>query len=54
MKKLLVPHVNTTLSLLVAVILLSADNLYKQFGPRLGPMSVLIWIQTVCHSDSVP
>ena len=33
----------------------SADNLRKQFGPRSGPeMSVLTWVQTVRHSDSVP
>ena len=34
----------------------TADNLCKQFGPRSGPtkLLVLIWIQTVLLSGSIP
>ena len=34
----------------------SADNLWKQIGPRSGPakMSGLIWIQSLLHSDVIP
>ena len=41
---------------LSAATFVSADNLCKEFVPRLLPIetSILIWIQTVCHSDSVP
>ena len=35
----------------LCLIVLSADNHGKQFGPRSG---LTFWIQTVWHSDGIP
>ena len=40
----------STLFLTICLLVSSADNLCKQFGPR----SDLIWIKTVWHSDDIP
>ena len=47
-------NVLADLILTFCLLVSSADSHCKQFGPRSGLTSGLIWIQTVWHSDGIP